>query len=281
MLDVVVRANEPINPTSDTASSVHIGRGGSGANIAAELASSGIDVSYVGAVGNDTTGTLCANELTGAGVATNLQLVDAPTGVVVCVINDEGQRAMMTDRGANSSLSVAHALAALDQPFDHLHVSGYCVLDDATRGVAVAALGCARELGRTSSIDVCSVGPLRRVSAGVFLGVARDATMVFANEEEAMALSGQHDVQLALEVLGATFREVIVTRGAQGALARVESINVTVPSMSQHVLDTTGAGDAATGAYLAARLRGRDVTHALGDAMRSASNVVGGLGSRG
>jgi sugar/nucleoside kinase (ribokinase family) len=47
------------------------------------------------------------------------------------------------------------------------------------------------------------------------------------------------------------------------------------------VLDTTGAGDAATGAYLSQRLSGSSMIDSLYGAMRAASEVVRGLGSRG
>ena len=208
-------------------------------------------------------------------------MVDGTTGVVVAIVDESGQRSMMTDRGANSALSVSHVREALNEPFDHLHVSGYCVLDDATRDVAAVALGLARERQRTSSIDVCSVGPLRRVTADVFAATVRGATTLFANEEEAMTLSGALSLDAALERLGEDYREVVVTRGGDGAVARENGENRFTPSLRRHVLDTTGAGDAATGAYLAARLAGRDVAEALDQAMRASADVVGGLGSRG
>jgi sugar/nucleoside kinase (ribokinase family) len=56
---------------------------------------------------------------------------------------------------------------------------------------------------------------------------------------------------------------------------------VDVRASSDSVLDTTGAGDAATGAYLALRLRGEPMESALHAAMREASLVVRGLGSLG
>ena len=281
MLDVVVRPNELVALTSDTPSSVRIGCGGSGANIAVELAKADIDVTYVGAAGDDMAGRLCREDLERAGVTTMLQLVNDSTGVVVAIVAESGQRSMMTDRGANRLLSVEHLLATLEGPYDHLHVSGYCLLDDATRDGAVAALRSARDRGRSTSVDVCSVGPLGRVTAGVFAHAVHGTTMLFANEEEAMVLSGVDNVDDALERLSRDFREVMVTLGANGARARVNGTVVEASSLSRDVLDTTGAGDAATGAYLAARLCGQAVAAALFAAMEASATVVRGLGSRG
>jgi sugar/nucleoside kinase (ribokinase family) len=105
--------------------------------------------------------------------------------------------------------------------------------------------------------------------------------MLFANEEEATTLSGVDDIDDALEGLGLIFNEVMVTRGADGALARANGSTTHAPSLSRVVLDTTGAGDAATGAYLAARLKGHAVGVALRAAMEASAAVVKGLGSRG
>ena len=68
---------------------------------------------------------------------------------------------------------------------------------------------------------------------------------------------------------------------SHGAWAHANGIDHRVESRSDEVLDTTGAGDAATGAYLALRLRDGSIDDALTAAMAAASLVVRGLGSRG
>lgn len=281
MIDVVVRPTARVAPTSDTPSHVRFSRGGAAANMAVVLARAGHDVTYIGAVGDDAPGQMVTDDLVNAGVDARLSVVAAPTGVVVALVALDGQRSMMTDRGANQLLDLEAVERHLALPFDHLHVSGYTLLDTATRGVGTAALRRARSDGRPTSVDVCSVGPLADVTPAVFLEAARDATTLFANEEEALALSGAPGVDDAIEQLARHFDEVVVTRGANGARARRGGEHAEVPSLSRDVLDTTGAGDAATGAYLAARLQGGSLVQSLNDAMASAAVVVRGLGSRG
>ncbi len=281
MLDVVVRPTGPVSPTSDTAADVRTGRGGSGANMAVVLAGAGHHVVYAGAAGDDAAGRLCADDLTRAGVRAQLETVDAPTGVVVSLVGADGQRSMFTDRGANRLLRESHVLQQLEEQFDHLHVSGYTVLDQATRATAVAALHEARSRGCSTSVDVCSVGPLVALTPEVFMTAIRGVAMLFANEEEALTLSGTRDVDDALDQLARNFDEVVVTRGGAGALARSGARRVAVQSQSVEVIDTTGAGDAATGTYLAARLQGRELAEALNEAMAASAAVVRGLGSRG
>jgi sugar/nucleoside kinase (ribokinase family) len=162
-----------------------------------------------------------------------------------------------------------------------VHVSGYSLLDDHTRAVAVAALEKARGLGRTTSVDVCSVAPLRVVTADVFMNAADDVTCLFANEEEAQFLSDSTSTDEAVTHLADRFNEVVVTRGSKGAVARKDGVTSSVDSSSDTVIDTTGAGDAATGAYLAVRLGDGSIDEGLAAAMQAAAVVVRGLGSRG
>jgi len=210
MVDVVVRALEPVNITSDTASRVRLGRGGSAANIAVELA---LDhhVAFVGAVGHDAAGEVFLTDLREADVAPLVQILPGATGVVVAFVNDDGQRAMLTDRGVNARLSDDAVLDALAMPFDHLHVSGYTFLDSRTRKIASEALVVARQLGASTSVDVCSVGPLRQLGATRFLRAIGRVTMLFANEEEACALGESRSLQRALTVVRAHAEEVVVT----------------------------------------------------------------------
>jgi len=181
----------------------------------------------------------------------------------------------------NDQLTVDHVATVLEEPLDHLHLSGYTLLDDVTRPIGTAALDMARSKGATTSVDVCSVGPLAQVGVPVFLEAAMPISMLFANGEEAMLLTGERDARTAAIELSPSFDEVLVTVGREGALAAKAGTLHHEASHSVDVLDTTGAGDAASGAYLANRLSGASIDDSLVAAMDAAAVVVRGLGSRG
>lgn len=281
MLDVIVQPTSPLATTSDTPSIVRMGRGGAAANVAVALASYGHEVIYVGVRGDDLAGQMFEDDLTRAGVTPALDLSKGSTGVVVALIDRDGQRAMMTDRGVNGLLAREALTRNLGRPFDHLHVSGYTLLDGRTRRIGSQALKLARSKGATTSVDVCSVGPLARVTVPVFLAAAERSSMLFANAEEALMMTESSDVIDAAHELAQKFDEVLVTRGREGALAAVGENVWRRGSKSVEVLDTTGAGDAASGTYLAARVNGESVDDSLIKAMEAAAVVVRGLGSRG
>ena len=71
----------------------------------------------------------------------------------------------------------------------------------------------------------------------------------------------------------------MITLGPRGALASRGAKRYSAPALDVEVVDTTGAGDAATGAYLGARLYGESPDRSLQLAMEAAAAVLGRLGA--
>jgi sugar/nucleoside kinase (ribokinase family) len=117
------------------------------------------------------------------------------------------------------------------------------------------------------------------MSRATFIETASLAGQFFSNEDEALNLTASEDVEVALDQLAEIFREVVVTRGALGALGDIEGRRFHAEALATTVIDTTGAGDAAAGAYLGARLQGSDPQSALTSAMAASARVVSGLGA--
>ncbi|WP_167855962.1 sugar kinase [Natronospirillum operosum] len=75
-------------------------------------------------------------------------------------------------------------------------------------------------------------------------------------------------------------RELVVRCGGQGARLPTESADwQTIPACEVPVVDSTGAGDAFNGGYLAARLHGQNPTQAARHACALAGAVVGHSGA--
>ena len=280
MMDVVVRPHEAVAPTSDTPSSVRVARGGSAANVAVALARRVPDaeVVFVGCAGSDATAEWARSSLEESGVIARFQRVEGVTGVVVSLVAPDGQRAMMTDRGANPRLRVSDVVSEFGD-LRHLHVSGYQILDPATRGDVPNLLAQARRARATTSLDVCSLAPLLAAGVQIFSPSLAHTDYLFANEEEALALSGASSIDRALDVLASRVRVVVITRGSRGALARDGEHVALASSVASTVVDTTGAGDAATGVFLGSHLTGHSVQMALDEAMQYAAGVVTRLGA--
>jgi sugar/nucleoside kinase (ribokinase family) len=284
MWDVVARPEHVPALGSDTTARIVTTRGAAAANLAVALRralTTPADVVYVGCAGADEMGRRFADDLRRNGVDPQFAWSTKPTGTLISLVDGSGERTMLTDRGANDDLTSSDVLGALSDDLRHLHLSGYTVLQPHHGTWIGAILHEARDRGATTSVDVCSWYPLTQLGPEEFLRRVAGVDLLFANENEALSLTGATTADDAIRVLGARCGEVVVTRGEEGAMALRDGVRATSPSRAREVLDTTGAGDAATGAYLAWRLNGHDVSAALDAAMASAAEVVGGLGSAG
>jgi ribokinase len=282
MFDVVVLPLGPFNRGSDTPSRVVVSPGGSAANQAVALAAAGAEVHLAAAVGDDEFGRATAASLATTGVHAHLQVCRGErTGVVVALIDASGERSMLTDRGANLQLRSDALDRTLFVAGRHLHLSGYELLDEATRPVGLAALELAAAAGMTRSVDPCSAGPLAAVGPAAFLSWTEGIEWCCANLDEGRALTGATHPDDVLAALRPHYREAVVTLGAEGALLSGPGTDrLHCPADEVEVADTTGAGDAFTGTFLARRLSGDGPEQAVRAGLAAAARVVAGPGAR-
>jgi sugar/nucleoside kinase (ribokinase family) len=201
--------------------------------------------------------------------------------VVVALIDASGERSMLTDRGANLRLGIDALDPTLFVAGRHLHLSGYELLDEATRPVGLAALELAAASGMTRSVDPCSAGPLAAVGPAAFLSWTAGIEWCCANLDEGRALTGATHPDDVLAALRPHYREAVVTLGAEGALFSGPRTDRLYCSADQvEVVDTTGAGDAFTGTFLARRLSGDGPEPALRAGLAAAAAVVVAPGAR-
>lgn len=277
---VVVLSGDPA-PGSDRPARIVSRGGGAGANVAVHLARLGTAVLLAGCLGDDAAGAGLAAELSAAGVQLRLRTVPgAATGTIVSLVEPDGQRSMLADRGANLALRAADV--PLPRPGGHLHVSGYTLLDPAPRDAGLSALRAASAAGCTVSVDPASTGPLRAYGVERWLDDTAGATLVLPNADEARLLTGCADVADAARALAGRHPVAVVTLGADGAMWATGEELVHRPARPAAVLDTTGAGDAFAAGLLAAWLGrpGCSPAAALDAGLACAAGVVGRPGAR-
>ncbi|HTT92745.1 MAG TPA: PfkB family carbohydrate kinase [Acidimicrobiales bacterium] len=282
MVDIVVRPTRPLNVGSDTASRIIMAPGGSATNAAVAFAAAGARTHLVAAVGDDELGRAAVRALATAGVKTHLEVMPAErTGMVVALVDAAGERSMFTDRGANLRLGPASLVPQLFGAGWHLHLSGYELLDVATRPTALAALALSAEAGMTRSVDPSSAGPLAAVGGAAFLDWTRGLDWCCANLDEGRVLTGERRLQDVLAGLRRHYREVALTMGADGAVFSAPGTEfLHCPADRVQVDDTTGAGDAFTGTFLARRLLGDAPKKALRAGLAAGSRAVTVAGAR-
>jgi sugar/nucleoside kinase (ribokinase family) len=288
MVDVLARLPGPLAIGSDTPAQVRVSPGGSAANTACWLAWLSVPVLFAGRVGDDPAGREAVAALQDAGVRTRVA-VDAtlPTGVCIVLVGPDGERTMIPSAGANGGLAAAD-LDGLLGATDHLHLSGYSLLNEGSRPAALAVLERARTVGAGISVDAASAAPIRAVGGPALLGWLPAGTLLIANAAELAALTehagpaehtapAEHAGLAALLARGLT---VVVKEGPAGAWIADERGISRVATTPVPVLDSTGAGDAFAAGLLAAIRDGTELDDAVRQGNRVAARALGTFGGR-
>lgn len=287
--DVVARHTAPLTPGTDTVARIRILPGGAGANAACWAARSrgrgegGPEVRLLGRVGRSEAD-WHAGRLRAAGVRP-LLIADgtAPTATVVALVDagTGGERTFLTDSGAVLRIGPADWSPELLDGVGHLHLSGYLLFADTAARLVRLARESARDRGVTVSVDPASAGFIARRGTEPVLAALRGVDLVLPNADEARLLTGVADPVAAAEALGRRFGLAVVTLGAEGAVvAGPGGVTARVPAPRAEAVDTTGAGDAFTGAFLAAWMTGADPAEAAVEGCRAGAEAVTLTGGR-
>ncbi|WP_435808727.1 carbohydrate kinase family protein [Streptomyces griseoflavus] len=282
--DVVARHRGPLAPGTDTAAVIRTVPGGAGANVACWAARrAGAEVRLLGRVGADAAA-WHDRELAACGVRP-LLVVDerAPTGTVICLVDEgaAGERTFLTDSGASLRLDPGDWSDALLDGVGRLHLSGYLLFSESGRAFVAVALKAARARGVPVSLDPASAGFLGTLGADRFLALVEGVEVLLPSRDEACLLTGVPDAVDAAARLSRHVPLVVTKQGARGALlARSGEVCARVPAVPVTALDTTGAGDAFTGAFLAALLAGAEPEEAAREGCGAGAQAVGRTGGR-
>lgn len=282
--DVVARHRGPLATGTDTAAVIRTVPGGAGANVACWAARSGCgDVRLLGRVGTDAA-EWHRRELVAAGVRPRLVVdPEAATGTVVCLVDggDSAERTFLTDSGASLRLEPADWSDGLLDGVARLHLSGYLLFSERSRALAAVALASARARGVPVSLDPASAGFLATLGVDRFLALVEGVDVLLPSRDEACLLTGLADPADAAAALSRRVPLVVVKAGADGALlAEAGGVPERVPAEPATPRDTTGAGDAFTGAFLAALVAGADPGRAAALGCRAGARAVERVGAR-
>lgn len=281
MRDVLVRPEGPLAPGADTRAEIIQASGGSGANQAAWLAAMGVPARMIGRVGAADHAALCA-EFRAAGVDPALAAdAQAPTGMLVALIDPDGQRSFYTSRGANDRLCPDDLPLDLIRGAALLHVSGYAMVAEGPRGAVAAAMRDAAAMGVPVSVDPGSASFLREIGPDRFAALTAPASFCFPNRDEAAVLAASDDPAIQAARLGARYQVLAIKDGAGPAQIFEGGVLVAQGAPAPiRAIDTTGAGDAFFAGFIAARLGGAAPPDCLAAAHAAGALAVMRLGAR-
>ncbi len=231
--------------------------GGKGANQAAAAAKAGAEVEMVGHLGDDSFGALARDVLTKAGVGCrHVATAHAATAIAVIGVDQAAENQIIVASGANLETSP-------DQVRDEQLTPGVTVLCQ-NEVLPAATFSLLRRAKSRGARTILNLAPAARVPDDVL----SDLDLLIVNEIEAAMVTGVDDLGSDARKLGKTLSErhrltVVITLGADGAIAAGPLGCYRVSSLAVEPVDTTGAGDAFVGVLAAAVDHGASLPVAL------------------
>ena len=251
---------------------------GGGFNVMAAAARQGLRAAYAGAHGTGPFATLARAALAAEGIEV-IQPVKAglDTGFVLTMVEAGGERTFLTSRGAEATLTAAELDRVSAAARDAIYLSGYGLVHDSNRA---ALLGWLARLGGGQEVFF-DPGPLvGSIPAAALAAVLARADWLACNAREAAILTGSTDPRAAAAELASRAGpagppRVLVRTGPDGCLIAWPGGGVAaVPGFQVAAVDTNGAGDAHSGAFIAALAAGADDTAAARSANAAAALSV-------
>ena len=252
--------------------------GGSGCLTALTLSGLGLPTALAGNLGSDIFADFIFQKFRSAGLdcAFIRSLPDEQSGFFLIAATPGGEHTTFGDRGANAqSLPEEDILARLAE-FNHLHISGYVMLEEEQYAVVRRVLIKAKELGLTTSLDpgVCTAPAAQEKVRGLLQHI--DYFLPNRDETTRLGGAGELNDQLAA-LLDLGCGAVIAKLGAQGCryFDCHQWLDRAAPVIPQEeIVNITGTGDSFNGGFLAGILAGEPPTKALQMGNAAARRII-------
>lgn len=236
--------------------------GGSAGNTAFATARLGLPTTFIGKVGNDSTGQFYRDSFGKmGGDSSRFKIGEVANGRCLSMITPDSERTMRTDLGAAMTLSPDEISPQDFSDCQHAHIEGYVLFN---RDLMSKILESAKTAGCSISLDLASFEVVRATKDVLPEILDRYIDIVFANEEEADAYTGLgEDYEGMVHHLNSTCKVAVVKLGKAGSLIcqdgkmhKVDPIQVEKP------VDTTAAGDLWAAGFLYGWLTNQDIATA-------------------
>jgi ribokinase len=258
-MDLVAQANHLPQPGETVIGSQYqYCPGGKGANQAVAAARLGARVAFVGQVGEDEAGTqlLAGLERDQINIHAVTQTSSCRSGLAVVTVDSKGENTIVVIPGANQGIDQAyvqrasHGFADADMVLLQLEIPMSGVIEAAKQGHQVGAR------------VMLNPSPLQSLPPELLAYV----DILVLNQLESQTMTGCLEPRAAAEaLLKQDFETVVITVGAAGAWVVTQEMAgpLHVPGVPVKAVDSTGAGDAFTGALAVALAEKQEISAAI------------------
>ena len=263
--------------------------GGSAANTLAGLANLGSQCAFIGQVASDQLGEVFSHDIRAAGIdfdtparPTSDKEGEPPTARCLIFVTPDGERTMNTFLGASQFLPAKALDLDLIADSAVLYLEGYLWDPEEPRAAMRKAISAARDAGTKVALTP-SESFVIDMHGDDFRALIHEGQIdiLFANEGEMATLVGTDDFEDGLGQLAEQIPVVVVTRGANGAVAIAGGERAEVQAQPiDEVVDTTGAGDLFAAGFLSGHTAGKSLHECLGMGAICAAEIISHYGAR-
>ena len=269
--DLVIHSPKmPVLGETLTGSNFQVNAGGKGLNQAVAISKLGGDVSFLGAVGNDSNGELLLDTLKQNNIRFNgFKTEKTPTGIAMITVVD-GNNFIILDSGANAELTPE----VIENYSNLIAECEYCVMQ---LEIPVETVLKVCEIANESNTKiVLNPAPYKELPTSVFSKIdyiipneheVRDLTNIYPNDEE-------NTRKAILKLMEMDVKNVIITLGERGCAYNSGDEIIFKSALKTNVVDTTSAGDTFVGALISKLSQNETLENAITFATKASAITV-------
>lgn len=257
--------------------------GGSVANAMYAISQFGGNTFFSCKVARDEAGDFYLEQLGHHNIHTNLDNHNRDNGITgkcLVMVSPDTERTMLSYLGISETLSKNEVDDEALKDSEYLFLEGYQVTSDSGREASIHARKVAEANGVKTSITLSDPAMVQFFRGGLQDMIGDGVDLLFANDVEAKEWTGRETVEEAIEGLKEIAKQVVVTCGSKGALLFDGTKNINIDPHKVKAVDSNGAGDMFSGAFLYAVSAGHDFETAGKLASLAAATTVSSFGPR-
>jgi len=257
--------------------------GGSCANTIAGIASLGGQSAYIGKVCEDQLGAVFAHDVRALGVHFDTAPIKGqpPTARCLILVTPDAERTMNTYLGACVELTPDDVDEEIIAAAQVTYMEGYLWDRPEAKEAYLKAAATAHDAGRRVSLTLSDTFCVERHRESFRDLVRGHVDILFANEDEIMALYEVDSFEAAVEAVRGDCEMVALTRSEKGAVILAGTQHYEIPARTfGRVVDTTGAGDLFAAGFLAGLTQGRHLAECGKMGVIAAGEIISHVGAR-
>ena len=254
--------------------------GGSSANVAANVCTLGGSSAFIGSIGKDEHGKIYKKMSKQYSVAGELIENNEPTGHAITLITPDFQRTFATFLGSALKLEKKNIDEELIKDCKFLHVEIYQFDTKNQEEAALYAMEVAKENEVLVSLDLANFLFVKSKKDFVEKIIAEYVDVLFMNQQEAEALTGEKDPVKAADKVKELCNFFVITFGKEGSIVYSNGREYNIPVCEVEEVNTTGAGDMYLAGILYVAAQGLGMATAGKIASYAAAQVVASVGPR-